>query len=59
MGHGAWGIGHGAWGIGHWALGIADESLTGLTQNHQKTNHRGRRGHGEIRVRESSCVSPI
>jgi hypothetical protein len=46
--------------------------LTGLTQNYEKTNHRGRREasalggfpdlkqlarHGEIRVSESYCVS--
>ncbi len=31
----------------------------GLTQNHDKTNHKGRKGRKGIRVSESSCVSPV
>jgi hypothetical protein len=33
--------------------------VTGLTQNYEKTNRKGRKGHEEIRVSESSCVSPM
>lgn len=31
----------------------------GLTQNHEKTNRKGRKAHEVIRVSEGSCVSPI
>ncbi len=34
-------------------------SFSGLTQNHDKTNHKGHEGHEVKRVSESSCVSPI
>nr|ASR75187.1 AptC [Nostoc sp. KVJ2] len=37
---------------------IQRESLIGKTGN-GKSNHRGRREHGGIRVSESSCISPI
>ena len=32
--------------------------LPGLTQNYEKTNHEGHKGHEVKRVSESSCVSP-
>ncbi|MEA5580673.1 PfaB family protein [Nodularia harveyana UHCC-0300] len=31
----------------------------GLTQNHEKTNHEGHKGHEVKRLSKSSCVSPI
>ncbi|BAY92834.1 hypothetical protein FDUTEX481_05717 [Tolypothrix sp. PCC 7601] len=33
--------------------------LTGLTQNHEKTNHEVRKEHEVKRVWKSYCVSPI
>ncbi|AHJ28813.1 class I SAM-dependent methyltransferase [Nodularia spumigena CS-584] len=42
-----------------WAEGSIYIIGSGLTQNHEKTNHKEREGHEGKRVAESYCVSPM